>query len=126
MRRGQLWIAAGGKKYAGKPRPVIIVQNDLFDATASITVCPLTSDPTEIPLLRIPLVPNDINGLAEPSSIMLDKVTTMLRSKLGAQIGLMSDADMVALTRGLVVFSASRDWHSPRPHRSRRTFSRAA
>lgn len=104
MRRGQLWIAAGGKKYAGKPRPVIIVQNDLFDATASITVCPLTSDPTEIPLLRIPLVPNDINGLAEPSSIMLDKVTTMLRSKLGAQIGLMSDADMVALTRGLVVF----------------------
>lgn len=104
MRRGELWTAAGGKNYASKPRPVLILQNDLFDATASITVCPLTSDPTEIPLLRIPLSPNEINGLTTPSSIMLDKVTTMPRSKLGARIGLVSDGDMVALTRGLVVF----------------------
>ncbi len=83
---------------------MLIVQNDLFDATAAITVCPMTSDPTEIPLLRIPLAPNETNGLAVPSSIMLDKVTTMPRSKLGAQIGLISDADMMVLTRGLVLF----------------------
>ena len=83
---------------------MLIIQNDLFDATAAITVCPLTSDPTEMPLLRIPLAPNEINGLAAPSSIMLDKVTTMPRSKLGEQIGQVSDTDMVALTRSLVVF----------------------
>ena len=104
MRRGELWTAAGGKHYAGKPRPVLIIQDDRFDATSSITVCPLTSDPTEIPLLRVPLDPNDSNGLDVASSIMLDKVTTMPRSKLGERIGKVSDADMVALSRGLVVF----------------------
>ena len=66
MRRGELWTAAGGKHYAGKPRPVLIIQDDRFDATSSITVCPLTSDPTEIPLLRVPLDPNDSNGLGAP------------------------------------------------------------
>jgi mRNA interferase MazF len=104
VRRGELWTAAGGKHYAGKPRPVLIVQDDRFDATSSITVCPLTSDPTEIPLLRVPLDPNDSNGLDAPSSIMLDKVTTMPRSKLGERIGKVSDADMLALSRGLLVF----------------------
>jgi mRNA interferase MazF len=104
VRRGELWTAAGGKHYAGKPRPVLIVQDDRFDATSSITVCPLTSDPTEIPLLRVPLDPNDSNGLDAPSSIMLDKVTTMPRSKLGECIGKVSDAEMLALSRGLVVF----------------------
>jgi mRNA interferase MazF len=104
VRRGELWTAAGGKHCAGKPRPVLIVQDDRFDATSSITVCPLTSDPSEIPLLRVPLDPNDSNGLDAPSSIMLDKVTTMPRSKVGERIGKVSDADMVALSRGLVVF----------------------
>ena len=104
MRRGELWTAAGGKHYAGKPRPVLIIQDDRFDATSSITVCPLTSDPTEIPLLRVPLDPDDSNGLCARSSIMLDKVTTMPRSKLGERIGRVSDAEMVALSRGLLVF----------------------
>ena len=104
MRRNELWTAAGGKHYAGKPRPVLIVQDDRFDATSSITICPLTSDPTEIPLLRIALDPNDSNGLDAASSVMLDKITTMPRSKLGERIGKVSDADMLALSRRLVVF----------------------
>lgn len=104
MRRGELWTAAGGKHYAGKPRPLLIIQDDRFDATTSVTVCPLTSDPTEIPLLRIPLQPSDSNGLAAPSSIMLDKITTMPRSKLSERIGKVSDAEMLRLSRGLVVF----------------------
>ena len=104
MRRGELWTAAGGKHYVGKPRPVVVVQEDRFDATSSITVCPLTSDPTEIPLLRIALSPSASNGLDAPSSIMLDKVTTMSRSKLGERIGKVSDAEMLELSRRLVVF----------------------
>jgi mRNA interferase MazF len=104
VKRGELWTAAGGTHYAGKPRPVLVLQDDRFDATSSITVCPLTSDPTQIPLLRIALSPNDVNGLSAPSSIMLDKVTTMPRSKLGERVGRVSDMDMAALSRGLVVF----------------------
>ena len=104
MRRGELWTAAGGKHYASKPRPVLVVQDDRFDATDSITICPLTSDPTEIPLLRIRLDPETVSGLAQPSSIMIDKLTTMPRSKFGQRIGKVSDPDMLALARALVVF----------------------
>ncbi|MHB1810157.1 MAG: type II toxin-antitoxin system PemK/MazF family toxin [Solirubrobacteraceae bacterium] len=104
MKRGELWTASGGKHYAGKPRPVLIVQDDRFDATDSVTICPLTSDPTEIPLLRIRLDPGSTTGLAEPSSIMVDKVTTMPRSKLGDHIGGVHETDMLALARSLVVF----------------------
>ena len=104
MRCGELWTAAGGKHYAGKPRPVLVVQDDRFDATDSITICPLTSDPTEIPLLRIPLDPESGSGLAQTSSIMVDKLTTMPRSRLDQYIGGVSDTDMLALSRALVVF----------------------
>ena len=104
MRRGELWTAAGGKHYAGKPRPILVVQDDRFDATDSITICPLTSDPTEIPLLRIRLNPESVSGLDQPNSIVVDKLTTMPRSKLGQHIGEVSDTDMLALARALVVF----------------------
>lgn len=104
MRRGQLWTASGGRHYAGKPRPVLILQDDRFDATDSIAVCPLTTDPTEIPLLRIPVGHGPGTGLSHPSHIMVDKLTTMRRSKLGEQIGAVSDTDMLALSRSLVVF----------------------
>lgn len=103
MRRGELWTAAGGKHYAGKPRPVLVVQDDLFDATDSITICPLTSDATEIPLLRIRLESASGSGLAQPSNIMVDKLTTVPRAKLGQRIGKASDTDMLALSRALVV-----------------------
>ena len=54
MRRGEIWTVAGGKDYAGKPRPVVIVQDDSFDATDSITVCAFTTDKTGAPLVRLP------------------------------------------------------------------------
>ncbi|MHA6800399.1 type II toxin-antitoxin system PemK/MazF family toxin [Bounagaea algeriensis] len=104
MRRGEIWTASGETHYAGRPRPVLVVQDDRFDATDSITVCPLTSDPTEIPLLRIPLEPEPGIGLTRSSSIMVDKLTTMPRSKLGERVGEVSDTDMLALGRALVVF----------------------
>ncbi len=50
MRRGDIHTVAGGKDYAGKPRPAVIVQDDSFDATESITICAFTTDPTEAPL----------------------------------------------------------------------------
>jgi len=104
VRRGELWTAAGGRRYAGKPRPVLILQDDRFDATDSVTICPLTSDPTEIPLLRIPLPAGPGTGLAQPSRIMVDKVTTMPRATLGHFVGTVTDTDMLALGRALVVF----------------------
>ena len=58
MRRGEVWTVSGGKDYAGKPRPVVIVQDDVFDATDSVTICAFTTDPTEAPLFRLPVESN--------------------------------------------------------------------
>ena len=104
MRRGEIWTAAAGSGYAGKPRPVVIIQDDRFDATDSVTVCSFTTDPTEAPLIRLPVVPDEQNGLREPCSLMADKITTMPRSKAGEHIGRLADADMVRLGRAAVVF----------------------
>lgn len=104
MRRGQVWTAAGGSGYAGKPRPVVILQDDRFDATASVTVCGFTTDPTTAPLFRLPVDPAPDNGLAVPSSLMVDKITTVPRANLGHCIGRLADTDMLRLDRSIVVF----------------------
>lgn len=104
MRRGEIWTAAAGGGYAGKPRPVVIVQDDRFDATNSVTVCAFTTDPTEAPLIRLPVNPDEANGLHEHCSLMVDKITTMPRAKVRACIGRLSDQDMARLGRAVVVF----------------------
>lgn len=104
MRRGEVWTVAGGPDYAGKPRPVVIVQDDHFDATASIIVCAFTSDPVEAPLFRLPIIPNDRNGLRVPSKVMVDKLTAVPKTKLGSRIGRLEDEDMVRLNQALAVF----------------------
>ncbi len=104
MRRSDIWTAAAGGGYAGKPRPVVIIQDDRFDATESVTVCAFTTDPTEAPLIRLAVEPDEINGLRGRSSLMVDKITTVPRSKLGERVGRLSDEDMVRLGRAVVVF----------------------
>jgi mRNA interferase MazF len=104
MKRGEIWTASGGKDYAGKPRPVAILRDDRFELTDSITVCPLTTDPVDSPLIRLPVVPSVINGLRSSSRLMVDKITTIPKSKLGAKAGRLTDKDMVRLNRALVVF----------------------
>lgn len=83
MKRGDIWTVAGGKDYAGKPRPVVIVQDDSFDATDSITVCTFTTDETEAPLFRLPVKPNERNGLRAAGSLMVDKITAMPKTRVG-------------------------------------------
>ncbi|MGA9597982.1 MAG: type II toxin-antitoxin system PemK/MazF family toxin [Acidimicrobiia bacterium] len=104
MRRSEVWTAAAGTGYSGKPRLVVIIQDDRFDATDSVTVCAFTTDPTEAPLIRLPVVPDEQNGLRETSSLMVDKITTVPRSKLGERIGRLADQDMLRLGRAVVVF----------------------
>lgn len=104
MRRGEIWTAAAGSGYVGKPRPVVIIQDDRFDATDSVTVCAFTTDSTEAPLIRLPIVPDAENGLREPCSLMVDKITTMPRAKAGERVGRLAEDDMVRLGRAVVVF----------------------
>jgi mRNA interferase MazF len=105
MKRGDIWwTVAGGPGYAGKARPVMVLQDNRFDATESITVCPFTGDPTAAELFRIPIEPSPSNGLESLSRLMVDKITTVAKSKVGKQIGRLDDEDVVRLNRAVVVF----------------------
>jgi mRNA interferase MazF len=102
--RGEIYTAAARGTYTAKPRPVVVVQDDRFDATASVTVCPLTTNPVDAPLIRIGIQPSDGNGLDRPSSLMVDKITTVPRSGLGDRLGRLRDDELVQLNRSLMVF----------------------
>jgi mRNA interferase MazF len=104
MKRGEVWTVSGGGPYSGKPRPAVIVQEDRFDSTSSITLCVFTTDPTEAPLLRMLVEPSDRNGLSSASRLMVDKVTTVPKTRLGKRIGKLNDEDVVRLNRALTVF----------------------
>jgi mRNA interferase MazF len=104
VKRGETWTVSGGADYAGKPRPAVIIQDDDFDATQSVTICVFTSDPTDAPLFRILIEPTERNGIHAPSRLMVDKLTTVPKSKVGSRIGRLDDEDLVRLNQALVVF----------------------
>lgn len=104
MTRGEIYTAAARGAYTGKPRPVVLIQDDRFDATACVTVCPFTTNPVDARLARILIEPTDDNGLDRPSSLMVDKLTTVPRSTLGERLGRLRDAQLLQLNRSLMVF----------------------
>lgn len=104
MKRGEVWSAAGGPDYAGKPRPVLIVQDDAFGETDSITVCPLTTHRMDVELVRPTIEPSEKNGLRETSFAMTDKIATMPRTRLGRRIGVLTPAATQEVNRAMLVF----------------------
>lgn len=75
-----------------------------LDATNSITVCAFTTDPTDAPQFRLAIEPSDRNGLHAPCRLMVDKITTVPKSKAGAKIGRLDDEDILRLNRAVAVF----------------------
>ena len=104
MKRAEIWTVAGGPDYAGEPRPAVILQDDAFEATASITVCPFTTHLVDAPLIRLPVDPTRQNGLTIVSHVMVDKITTVAKSKLQKRVGKLGDEDMIRLSRAALVF----------------------
>ena len=104
MIRGEIWAACGGADSVSKPRPVVILKSDHLDTLGSVTACAFTTDPTDAPLLRLVVTPADGDGLREVSRVMIDKMTTVPKSRLGSRVGRMADADMLRLNRGVLVF----------------------
>lgn len=103
MRRGELWTVAGGV-YATKPRPALILQDDLFDLTDSVTVAPLTSNLTDAPLLRHRVEATELSGLRTASDVMVDKITTVRRSNLQQRVGRLTSQQLVEVERMVVIF----------------------
>ncbi|MCC7180382.1 MAG: type II toxin-antitoxin system PemK/MazF family toxin [Acidobacteria bacterium] len=104
MKRGEVWTVSGGRTYAGKPRPAVVVQDDRFEATDSVTVCPFTTGSADAPLFRLPVEPTRENGLRVPCRIMVDKVTTVPRTRMGRRLGVLAVTDMIRVERAMMVF----------------------
>ncbi len=102
--RGEIVAVVLPGRY-GKPRPALVVQADLFDVHPSVSVLPITSELRNTPLFRVPITPDAANGLQKPSEIMVDKVTTIPREKIGPIIGVADYATMQAVNRCLALFS---------------------
>jgi mRNA interferase MazF len=88
----------------GKPRPALVIQSDLFGEHASIVVLPLTSTLTKQPLFRITVDPSEENGLQKRSQIMVDKIQSFSREKIGRSCGRLDDRTMLEVSRAMAVF----------------------
>jgi len=104
LKRGEIWTIAGGADYAGKPRPAVIVQSDIFDATLSITLCLITSTLVPAEPARFDVAPSATNGLQSTSHVMVDKILTVPKSKVGRRVGQLDPADLVRLNQHIALF----------------------
>jgi mRNA interferase MazF len=104
LKRGDVWTVSGGAEYTHKPRPAVIVQDDSFEGTLSVTVCIFTSDPSDAPLFRLTIEPTNKNGLRTASRLMVDKISTISKQKLGKKVGRLDDRDIVRLNQAIFVF----------------------
>jgi mRNA interferase MazF len=61
-----------------------------------ITLCPITSDCVDAPLFRIPLPPGERTGLRSASQVMVDKIVSVPRSSIDAEIGRCDEGELEA------------------------------
>lgn len=103
MMRGDLVTIATQGDF-GKPRPALVIQADPFNALSSITVLPVTSTLVDAPLLRVTVEPTPENGLHKRSQVMVDKIVTVRRDKIGQVIGRIDATTLTTIERCLAVF----------------------
>jgi mRNA interferase MazF len=82
-----------------KARPVLILTRELVRPyLATATVAPITTTirglSTEVPL-------DTANGIARPSVVSCDNITTIAASALGAQVGVLLDHQESALSEAI-------------------------
>ena len=97
LKRGNLVVVAA--------RPALVVQPDVFnEAHASVTLIPVTSTLVDAPLFRLKVAPSPGNGLRALSQIMIDKVTTVARARIGKTIGHVEDDLLLQVNRAMALW----------------------
>jgi mRNA interferase MazF len=100
MKRGDVVISAAQGDH-GKPRPVLVVQNDLVAGIDTILVCLITTSTDVDADFRLQVMPTASNGLREPSYVMLDKTTMVLRRKCRDVVGSLTPSQMISINERL-------------------------
>lgn len=99
--RGDL-VAVSLQGDYGKPRPALIVQTDLMAELDSVVLCPVTSE-LRTAAFRVTVEPTTHNGLRVLSQVMVDQLSTLLRSKISEPFGRLEDERMRAVDRALLL-----------------------
>ena len=86
----------------GKPRPALVVQSDLLTDLESVLLCPVTSDLRNA-AFRVTVEPNPANGLRTLSQIMVDKLSTLPRTKISEPFGRLDEERMKMVDRALLL-----------------------
>jgi len=94
-------VAAAGD--FGKPRPAVVIQADVLTEAEvkTVLVCLLSSHVVERARFRLTVEPNADNGLLRTSQVMVDKIVSMPRVRIGRVIGRLDDDAMQQLNRTL-------------------------
>jgi len=101
MKRGDVVTVAATGDY-GKPRPAVIVQTDALPAAhASVVLCQMTSECSDVADFRVTIDPTAKNGLRVRSQVMADKPVTIRRERIGRQVGHLDDKDIARLNVAL-------------------------
>ena len=97
--RGDVVTVAAPGDY-GKPRPAVVIQADALNQAGAegVILALMTSTLRDAPLLRL-VVDASAAGLGRPTQIMVDKLVTVRRSRIGRVVGHLSEPDLTALNR---------------------------
>ncbi|TAL91765.1 MAG: type II toxin-antitoxin system PemK/MazF family toxin [Candidimonas sp.] len=101
MHRGD-FVAVSLQGNYDKPRPALVIQSDLLNELDSVMICPVTSEIRDA-MFRVTVEADRLNGLQVISQVMVDKVATLPRSKIGAAFGRLDADKMRAVERVLLV-----------------------
>jgi mRNA interferase MazF len=102
MQRGDL-VTVALRGDAGKPRPALVIQSDIFADLPTVVVLPLTSTLLDLPLVRVTIEPLPATGLQQRSQVMISRPQFVPRVKLGRVIGSVDAATILEVTRRLAV-----------------------
>ena len=101
MQRGDLVTVSLQGDY-GKPRPALVVQSDLLTDLESVVLCPVTSDLRDA-AFRVTVEPDPATGLRALSQIMVDKLSTLPRTKINEPFGRLDEERMKRVDRALLL-----------------------
>jgi mRNA interferase MazF len=99
-------LDSGGRCVRLQAAAALIIQDDRYDGTASVTVLPLTTTAVDAPLLRVPVQPSATTFVHETSYVVIDKPTTVRRTAVEARVGRLPAAQLLTVERALLAFWA--------------------
>lgn len=102
MKRGDVFTAATGSGFGGKPRPVVIIQADMFIEAPTVLVALVTDVEHAFEPLRPIVEPDEHNGLRKASALTADTLVAVRQRQFGRRLGSLSTADMRRLDDALL------------------------